>query len=399
MVFSPNEQNQGPGPVIASDDDLNTTKSQKKSHKKEAQNKQTLFRGKTFWVEPSWPKSNLEYNLVVMLPFQFQDPTPRLERIKNIMLEYWEGVELAIEALNGQGYNLNVHVFDTQNSPKEVEQILKKDVVKLADLIIGPVFADEVAPVELFCSVYDIPLVNPLRQYQAKLNTSVQIFNPVLVDSNVHYFAALELIKRMPNAQFVLFNDLTQDGFSVRKMIRKAFEQQNRTLKTVETQEQLAQMVNSNSNEMVVIAPTKSENLSRQVVSQCAKKSHVTVVGLEDWFDFSMVPFQIWEQANLMFYNQFFVNQNDSVVQQFNEKYADKFLGVPARYSYLGYDHTLFFAEALMAFGPRMGSFFEGHNFKLKHNNFKFIRERDKVFVNSCVNLLKLVDFELIKSN
>src|ERR1700741_2404137 len=41
-------------------------------------------------------------------------------------LEFWEGVQLAIDSLNSEGVKLEVHIYDTRSGQKKFDQLLQE---------------------------------------------------------------------------------------------------------------------------------------------------------------------------------------------------------------------------------------------------------------------------------
>ncbi|MCK9480362.1 MAG: ABC transporter substrate-binding protein [Bacteroidia bacterium] len=381
-----NHNTQSNGVVVVTDN---------KKNQKHNKNNTVVFMGQTFQV----PASNVdEYKIAVILPFCFNKDGKLSEQLRSVSMEYFEGVELALEELRNKGVNVHTEVFDSQNDSNVVANLLKQDYLKKIHLIIGPVYDHELRLVERHCSVYGIPLVSPLRFYAKKNRTSVPVFNPVSDDSNRHYFAALQLIRYYGSHKFVLYNDNTAEGFPARRAFVRAFTEMKKTLPTV-TLDALKSTI-ADGKDIIVIAPVKSDVSVHHLLNLVAGKKHVQVVGLDDWFDFPIIPFATWAKCNLMFYNNNTVNQQDSEILLFNENYSYKYGGMPGKLSYIGYDQALFFVEALSAFGSNFGAYIQDNIFPLKHTSFQFTHMSNDSYANKFVNLLRLnADFELEKIN
>jgi hypothetical protein len=178
----------------------------------------------------------------------------------------------------------------------------------------------------------------------------------------------------------------------------KAFNFKHKTLPYVQLNELEPYLSNSTQN-IVIIAPVSAEKLVRDLLNKTAGHKHISVVGLEEWFDFPIIPFSTWEKNNLIFYNTHFINPQLNDIQLINTWYNELFIGTPGRYTYIGYDQVHFFVEALCTFGMNFGSFLTGYNFPLLHNSFNFHGSANDVFNNTMVNILELIDFELFKVN
>ncbi len=368
------------------------TTDNKKQHKN-AKASIVTFMGQQFEV----PVSDVnEYRVAVILPFCFNKEGKINEQLKSVSMEYFEGVELALEELSKRGMNVHTEIFDSQNDTAVVSGILKQSYFKTVHLVIGPVYDSEFALVERFCSVYGIPLVNPLRFYSKRNRTSSPIYNPVSDDSNRHYLAALQLMKLFGTSKFVMLNDNTAAGLPARRAFLRAFNEKKKSLQIVDLN-MLNQHIAS-SADLIVIAPTKSDITVHNLLNLTAGKKNVNVVGEMEWFDFPIIPFATWAKCNLFFYNNNTVSQDDSEVVIFNENYNAKFGGVSGKFSYIGYDQTIFFVQALAAFGTGFGAYIQGKSFPLMHTSFQFEHMNNDTYENRFVNILRLNEnFDLEK--
>lgn len=383
------------GVAVATDNNLSSNKETKLAKKETIA---VSFRDQIVRIPNIQIVADETYRIVFALPFCFGKGDKTSEKLRDIMMEYFEGAELAIKYLQEQGYTIEVDVFDTKNDAEETRKLTLNPVFAQAHLIIGPVFENEFEVMEKFCSVYQIPIVNPLKQYEKKSKTAVPIFNPVVVDSTKHYHAAIQLIKHYSDKNFILLNDQSKEGFEIRKAFMKAFNFKHKSLPYVQLNELEPYLSNSTQN-IVIIAPVSTEKLVRDLLNKTAGHKHIAVVGLEEWFDFPIIPFSTWEKNNLIFYNTHFINPQLNDIQLINTWYHELFIGTPGRYTYIGYDQVHFFAEALCTFGMNFGSFLAGYNFPLLHNSFNFHGSANDVFNNTMVNILELIDFELFKVN
>jgi ABC-type branched-subunit amino acid transport system substrate-binding protein len=338
------------------------------------------------------------YRIAFLLPFCLGEDHSKNDKIRQVMIEYFEGAETALHWLHKQGYKVIVDVYDTKKDSLTTVELLRNQDLAKADLIIGPIFEVETQIMENFCSIYQIPMVNPLRQYDKSLRTSNHVFNPVIVDSNIHYFAGLEMIHSFPQMTFYLLNDHSAENFKIRKAFLNAFELKNTPLKYI-TEESIDAIFKSAnpSNPIMMIAPISSESLVQKLLSKGASNAHVHLLGMESWFDFPIIPFQLWKKNNLYFYNQMYIDHQSDENVEFKELYVNQFGGKPGRYAYLGYDHTRFFVEALCTFGSQFGEHLKDSQFPMLHNSFLFKKDERSVFNNTMVNLLQVHDFYFLK--
>jgi ABC-type branched-subunit amino acid transport system substrate-binding protein len=377
----PDKSGHGGGVVITSD----------KMEKAKTTTK--VFRGISFEVEPAFKET---YKIAVMLPFYLKNATKQQEAVRQVMLDYYEGVELALDELRKSGFNITLKVFDTKSDSTTVRNILKDKDLRDFHLFIGPVYDDEFALVEEYCAVYNIPLVNPLRFYKKKSATGVRVFSPVCADTSRFFHSSSILLEKFKGHRFIMLNDKTADGFILRKAYKSGFMHYGKKELPVLTLDEL-KAYTSDKTPIVILAPTNSENIINNLLNQNAGKKHVKIVGLEDWFELSIIHFSIWDKNNLYFMSHHFVDKEDITTKQMRQAFKEYYGSEPGRYAYIGYDQAGFFCEALCALGARFHYVIEGYQFPVIHNSFKFVDNGNFNYENVSLNFLELVDFKLVR--
>src|ERR1700744_1078137 len=62
----------------------------------------------------------------------------------DIALDYYRGFKLALDSLSGQGYNYKLQIFDSKGEKAQAHSLALNPAIRSSDLIVGPVFPDEV---------------------------------------------------------------------------------------------------------------------------------------------------------------------------------------------------------------------------------------------------------------
>ena len=77
-------------------------------------------------------------------------------------LEAYEGILIAVDSLRTLGLVVELDVFDTGADPGQIDRLLWSDALKETDLIIGPVFSQNVEKISSWAAERDIPVVSPV---------------------------------------------------------------------------------------------------------------------------------------------------------------------------------------------------------------------------------------------
>ena len=95
-------------------------------------------------------------NVALMLPMH------RGGKAVPAFVDLYRGSLLALEDLRRNGYSINVSVYDTERSVVRISEIVDSEAFASTDLIVGPIYADELSAVLPFAEKNNIPVVTPL---------------------------------------------------------------------------------------------------------------------------------------------------------------------------------------------------------------------------------------------
>lgn len=109
-------------------------------------------------------------------------------------VEFLEGALLASDSLKKQGMNLELYVYDVDQTLTKTSKVLTRPELKNMNLIIGPFYSRSFNQVALFANHFDIPIVNPLTFRNEILNQYNKVVK-VTPDEAVETSAVPRLIK------------------------------------------------------------------------------------------------------------------------------------------------------------------------------------------------------------
>jgi len=98
----------------------------------------------------------------------------------NFVFEFYQGFNFGVEELVAKGASISIAAFDSERSVEKVKSILKNPKISASDIIIGPLYPEEIEPVIDFTEKNKIYWVNPLSNVDEKLeqNKFSYLFRP-----------------------------------------------------------------------------------------------------------------------------------------------------------------------------------------------------------------------------
>jgi len=330
-----------------------------------------------------FPHENDNFRLAILLPLNlsqndtlYYSDTLKPDHFR--FYEFLEGIYLAIDSMRLEGLNLMVEVFDTERNPETIRGIIEGDKLKEADLIIGPVFPNEIEVVAAFAKSKHIPMVSPLSTYDVVTNNpyAFQVRNklPRQIELATTYLGSKY------NQNVLVIGQLSEKGNpdftrflgNLAPQIKENDPAKKATFKTVYFSEVARVFTNADSVTIqldrylaasginFIILPSENEVFITEVVNQLQQQSttrNIRVFGLNQWV-FAKLDLGNLYHINLELYSDFeeypFVDYTDPLVLNFCRKYKENWNIEPSWYSFHGFDIAWFFTRALFQFGRNL---------------------------------------------
>ncbi len=109
------------------------------------------------------------YDIALVLPFYLDSVYEIPDSVEvsyyqesEIAVEFYNGVVLALDSLKKLGFKANIHVFDDLNDGLRMKDIAHDLIMKSVDLLIGPVFNNNLRIMSQYAKRDSIYLVSPL---------------------------------------------------------------------------------------------------------------------------------------------------------------------------------------------------------------------------------------------
>ncbi len=134
------------------------------------------------------PDLSKTFEVALMIPFYLEE-LDSLDRTQFIsspqegfmpfrFIRFYEGALLAVDSLRSLGFNINLHVYDVDQSIEKTAKILQDPKLQRMDLIIGPFLNRSFDQVALFAGNFNIPIINPFsfrEEITTKYNSTIKV--------------------------------------------------------------------------------------------------------------------------------------------------------------------------------------------------------------------------------
>ncbi|HRU57162.1 MAG TPA: LysM peptidoglycan-binding domain-containing protein [Bacteroidales bacterium] len=327
-------------------------------------------------------------------------------------LELYNGILVAADTLRNMGLDINIYAFDTSTEEYSVDNLIKTDRLKKMDMIIGPVFTDELIKVADYLRDSDIPVISPVPlRSNIPLKNNPEVFMTI-PSIKVVQNLIVRRASQFKNSNFVfIHNDRTwsdSDVINFRNMLLREITSNNeynnvkfkellymsRSELPADSINRLEQALSQKDENVVIIASEENPVLSETIMelSALTKKYNIRLIGYPAVRELFNLDPKLYFDLGIELYSHYWIDYRQPDVKAFLKTYRNKFLTEPEEVSFAwqGYDIMYYFLSGLAIHGKRFLRRPSVHNPDLLETKFYFRREsRDDGFENSHLYLLK----------
>lgn len=139
-------------------------------------------------------KSDGTLTAALILPFSLEDSTTTVQKQ---MVEFYQGILLALDRLKEENISVNLKVFDSQGEGISLEPLLESGKLDDVNIIFGPRWTNQITEVARWSTVHQVPLVLPMNAgaddvfnnpYVYQLNTPQSYFNQEIYNHFLEQF-------------------------------------------------------------------------------------------------------------------------------------------------------------------------------------------------------------------
>jgi LysM repeat protein len=368
------------------------------------------------------PVTNLHgrMNVAVLLPFYLPENSTRTEIDSSVIvkgkksytvnevaddwiypasldfIEMYNGILLAADTLRSLGLNVTLHTFDISDTVENA-RLINSGKLEDMDLIIGPVYSNNLVTVSSYAKNHGIPVVSPvpLVNNQALINNptlfmagaSLEVSQRALAkkiaeyyDNNIVFVHADTLgtdddVKRFKN---LIFSELNYK-LPYEDIKFKEFKFYSKSMFNNDSINRLSHALSEQSKNLVVIASEDKAVVSEIIdnVNGLSRRFDIKLFGYPVIRELDKIEQKLLFDLDILVYSPYWIDYSKSNVKQFNLKFREKFHTEPLENSYAwqGYDIAYYFLSGLAMHGRSFIEHPENHYPDLLESEYDFRRK------------------------
>lgn len=347
----------------------------------------------------------------VMLPFMAGTSTNMDEQVR--MVEYYEGLLMAVDSLKKQGVSIDLYTYDTKGREATLNSILSKKEMKNMDIIFGPAKAQDIDVLATFADNNNIRLVVPfapkvdevfknphiyqINTPQSYLYSEVyEHFTRKFSDSNVIFLNASNGDREKDEFIKGMKTELRNNGISYRDFtVTDNFYEITTVMDTLRNN--IFIPTSGKSTALVKILPQLTQ------IRRERPNYMMNLFGYPEWQTYTNDYLASFYEIDTYFYSSFYTNNLFPAAVHFTNSYrrwySKDMANIYPKYGMLGYDTGYFFLKGLSKYGNKMEENLNSIQVTPIQTGFKFERVNNwGGFINRKVFFVHFSkDYELIK--
>jgi hypothetical protein len=290
-------------------------------------------------------------------------------------LEFYEGVQLALDSLTQENAPLDVQIYDTRSTTQNLTQVLQSPEFQKTELIIGHVVPGELQQLAAAAARMNIPFINVNFPNDGGItnNPDFVILNSTL---RTHCEGIYKFIqKNYGTRPIILFR---RKGGMEDRLKNDFMEAEKSTasvplhMKYVTLEENfnaaaLIPYLDSNT-QTVCVAGSLDENFGKTLALTLAsinKTYTTTIIGMPTWDNITDFSRPEYSDEEIIYSTPFYSNPADNLTKSIQQNYKTKFFSRPSDMVFRGYETMYRFSRLLLQYGKNLSGSIGEKKFKV----------------------------------
>ena len=305
-------------------------------------------------------EQNEPLNVALMLPMAVNG------KANASYVEFYQGFLLGLEKLKEAGMGkTNLKVYNTEHDQLNVEKIVKSQEFAGTNLIVGPVYEDELRPVVAYAQRHACPIVSPLANLSSVKSSTIYQLSPAvekkyekiadLMDGSrdIYLIYASANDKEFESEVTPLLNGKPYNAYTYSFNEKSIFTPRGsapaiETMEDVLKNEKPALFIILASNETDVDRILGTISSAKVAMTDRSEKcAQYAVLGTSRWGRFGNIDHTTYFNNNVVMVSTYHAKRDSAAVREFDSQYIASYNMLPSLYAYRGYDTAMIFCAGM----------------------------------------------------
>ena len=302
-------------------------------------------------------------------------------------IDFYRGFLMGLDSVRMAGHSVNLNLYNTAHNHERVSAIIASGELNKADLVVGPIYEDELIPVAAALQSKGTPIVSPLANLTQTTANSVFQMSPaptskldkvrgmfdgtkrvvIISTDNVDKEFDAEVRSMLRDTSYVVQHKYIYEHPSIiekrekeREKLREKMLAEGLDITTLDetpSPSDMSPLLQGNEPTVIVITADNEVEVDRILaaiasanISLTARSQRVApfvVFGNNRWNRYRNIDRSIFFTNNVMMLSTYHARRSDAKIQAFDKRFVEEFGALPSLYAYRGYDAAVLFVKSL----------------------------------------------------
>lgn len=307
-------------------------------------------------------------------------PLGSVERPAQNYLDLYRGFLIGLDSVRMSGYSVNVNLYNTAHDHHRIEEIISSGILDKMNLVVGPVYEDELIPVVTALQGKNIPIVSPLANLthttssavfqmspapNTKLNKVEGLFDGskrvvIISTDNIDNEFDSEVRSMIKDTSRIVEHKYIYEHPSIiekREKEREKMREEGLEVDDTPSPSDMSPLLQSDEESIIVITANNEIEVDRILaaiasanIALTARSQRVApfvIFGNNRWNRYRNIDRAILFTNNVTLLSTYHARRSEPVIKAFDKRFVEEFGSLPSLYAYRGYDAAMVFVKAL----------------------------------------------------
>ncbi len=295
-------------------------------------------------------------------------------------LDFYRGFLMGLDSVRMAGHSVNLSLYNTAHDYNRVASIVASGALEKADLVVGPVYEDELIPVATALQGRNIPIVSPLANLTQTTSNSVFQMSPspatkldkvremfdgskrvvIISTDNIDKEFDAEVRSMLRDTSYVVEHKYIYEHPSViekREKERQQMREAGLEVEDTPSPSDMSPLLRGEEPTIIVITADNEVEVDRILaaiasanISLTARSQRVVpfvVFGNNRWNRYRNIDRAILFTNNVTMLSTYHARRSEPIIRAFDKRFVEEFGALPSLYAYRGYDAAVVFVKSL----------------------------------------------------
>lgn len=317
------------------------------------------------------------------------------------MVEYYRGLLMACNYLKKKGISTDVHAWNVPIDA-DIRTTLLQEGANTCDIIFGPLYTKQVAPLAGFCKTYGIKLVIPFSISGDDVERNKEIFQVYQSPETLNECTIKAFLNRFTNVHpiFIDCNDSTSRKGAFTFGLRKELEKRNINYSITNVSssiDQFAKAFQPSKQNVVILNTGRSPQLTAVLnkLDEFDSKypgASISLFGYTEWLMYAKYNLERFYKYDTYIPSTFYYNPVAERTQNLEKAYEGWFhqpmMIAQPRFAITGYDHGMFFIQGVKKKGKEFTGERQQVNYQPVQTPLHFVKTTKGGYKNKNFQLI-----------